>query len=140
MLTETEQHLVHRVAIQDVMLNYAAGIDDRNYEQYKSCFADSVEVLNFGTKTFTGIDAWLEYVWSALEKYDATQHLLGQPLISLSGNNAQLRTDVQALHYLKGEDKNIFTLWATYETRMRQIAGNWKITQHRLVVRGTQQI
>jgi hypothetical protein len=30
-----------------------------------------------------------------------------------------------------------FTLWGTYQTDMARIGGEWKITRHQLVSRGT---
>ena len=37
--------LEDRLAIQDVMTRYAAGVDDRDFEQYRGCFADDVEIV-----------------------------------------------------------------------------------------------
>ena len=75
-----------RIALQDLMLNYAAGVDERDFERYKACFAEHVEVFNFGAQTFHGLDAWLDYVWEALENYSSTQHLLGPQLATIEGN------------------------------------------------------
>ena len=74
----SSQMIADRIALQDVMLNYAAGVDDRNHDLYQSCFTDDVEVLDFGPETYNGKAEWLEYVWSALEKYSASQHMLGR--------------------------------------------------------------
>lgn len=133
MLPET---IADRAAIQDVMLKYAAGVDERDLELYRSCFAADVEIVNFGSQTYHGLDSWVEYVWAALEKYQATQHMLGPSLISLDGDGADVRTDVQALHYLKAEQAETFTLWANYKTAMQRIEGQWKITRHSLHVTG----
>jgi hypothetical protein len=113
MLPET---IADRAAIADVMLKYAAGVDERDLNLYRSCFSNNVEILNFGSQTYQGIDNWTEYVWSSLEKYQATQHMLGPSLITMDGDKASVRTDVQALHYLKEGGIKIFTLWATYKT------------------------
>ena len=134
MLAET---LADRAAIQDVMLKYAAGVDERDLELYRSCFADDVEILNFGSQAYHGLDTWAEYVWAALEKYNATQHMLGPSLITIDGDSAEVRTDVQALHYLKDGDAETFTLWATYNTLMQRIQGHWKIKRHSLQLTGT---
>ena len=134
MLPET---IADRAAIADVMLKYAAGVDERDLNLYRSCFSNNVEILNFGSQTYQGIDNWTEYVWSALEKYQATQHMLGPSLITLDGDKASVRTDVQALHYLKEGDIKIFTLWATYKTEMQRLQDDWKITRHALHVIGT---
>ncbi|MDX1735461.1 MAG: nuclear transport factor 2 family protein [Halioglobus sp.] len=124
------------LAIQQVMLNYAAGVDERDRERYSNCFAEDVEVIGFGTQTYRGRDAWVDYVWNALTQYTATQHMLGPILATLDGERATTRSDVQALHLLAGSDER-FTLWATYHTAMGLIDGQWRITRHELKVCAT---
>lgn len=46
-----EQYLADRIALQDVMLKYAAGVDERDFDLYASCFMDNVEILDFGEST-----------------------------------------------------------------------------------------
>lgn len=135
----SDQWAADRLALQDVMLRYAAGVDERDFDMYRSCFADDVEVLGFGPETVHGGDAWLEYVKNALERFGPTQHMLGPQLATVDGDKAHCRTDVQALHYLKEPEGQTLTLWATYETDMERVDGQWKIKRHRLVSRGTRQ-
>ena len=40
---------------------------------------------------------------------------------------------------LKEPEGEILTLWATYETDMKRVDGDWKIYRHRLVSRGIRQ-
>jgi ketosteroid isomerase-like protein len=133
----SDQSVADRIACQDVMLKYAAGVDNRDFDLYRSCFADDVEVLGFGEETINGGDAWLQYVKTALERFGPTQHMLGPQLATIDGDKAECRTDVQAHHYMKDAESTTLTLWATYETNMQRIDGEWKITRHRLVSRGT---
>ena len=126
-----------RIAVQDVMLRYAAGVDDRDMDLYRSCFADDVEVVGFGTEVYHGAEAWTAYVTKALEAYGPTQHMLAPMLATIDGDSADARTDVQALHYLKEPEGGTLTLWATYRSQMRRMDGQWKITRHELVSRGT---
>ena len=126
-----------RIALQDVMLSYAAGVDERDFDLYRSCFADDVEVHGFADETVHGADAWLDYVKNALERFGPTQHMLGPQLASVDGDRARCRTDVQALHYLKEPEGGTLTLWATYKSDMRRIDGRWRIVRHELVSRGT---
>ena len=126
-----------RIALQDVMLSYAAGVDERDFDLYRSCFADEVEVVGFGDETVHGAEAWLAYVKNALERFGPTQHMLGPQLATVDGDNAHCRTDVQALHYLKEPEGSTLTLWATYKSDMRRIDGRWRIVRHELVSRGT---
>jgi uncharacterized protein (TIGR02246 family) len=126
-----------RQALQDVMLRYAAGVDERDFAMYRSCFADDVEVVGFGADVIQGADAWVAFVSAALEQYGATQHMLGPQLAAIDGDSADTRNDVQAMHELKDGDGALFTLWATYRTRMRKRDGQWKIVRHELVPRAT---
>jgi hypothetical protein len=131
------QYVADRIALMDVMLTYAKGVDERDLALYRSCFADQVEVLGFGDQTYHDADAWIAYVTEALERFGATQHMLGPQLATVHGDTAHCRTDVQALHYMKDAPGTTLTLWATYETDMTRIDGGWKIFRHRLVPRGT---
>ena len=38
---------------------------------------------------------------------------------------------------MKDKPNTTLTLWATYESEMRRIDGEWKIARHKLVPRGT---
>ena len=129
-------YVADRLAVQDVMLRYAAGVDELDMDMYRSCFADDVEVVGFGADTVHGGDAWTTYVRGALERFEATQHMLGPMPASIDGDEADCRTDVQAQHFLKDAPGETLTLWATYKTRMRRISGEWKIARHELVTRG----
>ncbi len=132
----SDSYVADRIALQDVMLRYAAGVDERDFEMYASCFAEDVEVLDFGAETIHGRDNWVAFVVDALDKYGATQHMLGPQKATIDGDTAQTRSDVQALHYLKGTEETL-TLWATYNTQMKRINGEWKISRHQLTARGT---
>jgi len=128
-----------RTALQDVMLNYAAGVDERDIERYTACFAPQVEVHNLSDRTFHDRDSWVEYVWGALTQYRSTQHLLGPQYAYLERDaqgtqHAQTRSDVQAMHVFADSEERL-TLWATYQTRMTRIEGRWLITRHELQVR-----
>jgi uncharacterized protein (TIGR02246 family) len=131
------QYVADRIALMDVMLRYGKGVDQRDMDLYASCFADDVEVVGFGAETFRGRDAWVGYVKKALEAYGPTQHMLGPQLATVDGDTAHCRTDVQALHYMKNEATKTLTLWATYNTDMKRVDGEWKIARHHLEPRGT---
>ena len=133
----SDQLTADRIALQDVMLRYAAGVDERDMDLYRSCFTEDVEVLGFGEAVVHGADAWVDYVREALKQYGPTQHMLGPQLATVDGDTAHARTDLQALHYMAEAEDTTLTLWATYESDMRRVDGEWKIFRHRLVPRGT---
>ena len=129
--------LAERLAVQDVMTRYAAAVDDRDMEAYRQCFADDVEIVGFGKETVIGGDTWAKDVEGKLEAFGPTQHMLGPQLVTIEGDTASTRTDVQAFHYLKDKPGTTLTLWATYFTDYRKVDGEWKISRHELVSRGT---
>lgn len=126
-----------RIALQDVMLRYAAGVDERDMDLYRSCFAPEVEVVGMAPEPIHGLEAWIEFVDRALERYGATQHMLGPQLATIREDEASARTDVQALHVMKDAPGEVFVLWATYRTELRRINREWKIVRHELVPRAT---
>ncbi len=131
------QQLADRLACQDVMASYAKGVDERDFELYRSCFADDVKIIGFGDSQIDGADAWTEYVVGALNNFAKTQHMLGPQLASISGDSADCRTDVQAWHLMKEPANQTLTLWATYLSQMQRTDAGWKITRHELVSRAT---
>ena len=133
----TDQWSADRIALQDVMLRYAAGVDERDFALYRSCFADDVEVVGFGDETIRGADQWLAYVKRALQAYGSTQHMLGPQYATIDGDHAHARTDVQALHFLADRPDTTLTLWATYESDLVRTSDGWKIRRHELISRGT---
>lgn len=127
-----------RRQLQDVMLSYAAAVDDRDMARYRACFVEEAEIVGFGEETVTGADAWTTSVESQLDAFSSTQHLMSPQLASITGDTASARTDVQALHVLKDGNGAMFTLWATYLTDFVRKDDGWKISRHELVIRGTQ--
>ena len=126
-----------RFAAQDVIIQYAACIDDRDFETYRECFADDVELHGFGAEPIRGVNAWIDFVHKALSTFSATQHLLGPPQVKLAGDSAEMRTDLQAQHFLREPKGRIFTLWGTYRTALSRTDRGWKMTRHELVTRAT---
>lgn len=128
-----------RLAVQDVMLRYAAGVDDRDFEAYAAVFTDDVEVVGFADEPIVGREAWVAFVKQALERFGATQHMLGPTLATVDGDRAHCRTDLQALHELASRPGGLFVLWATYETDMVRCDAGWKIVRHQLVRRAARE-
>ena len=126
-----------RFSAQDVIIQYAACIDDRDFDQYRDCFTTDVELHGFGSNVIRGVDDWFDFVHKALENFSATQHLLGPPQVELNGDAAQMRTDLQAQHFFREPKGRIFTLWGTYRTQLVRTDRVWKIKRHELVTRAT---
>jgi len=136
-MTLDDSDLADRLAVQDVIVNYANCIDDKEWEAYRSCFAPDVEMLGFGPEPIRGIDAWLQFVEKALESYRQTQHMLGPPNIQITGDVAHMRTDLQALHWATEPAGKVFSLWGAYRTDLARSPDGWRMTRHQLDVWAT---
>lgn len=124
----SEDHL----AIQAVIVNYAAGIDEQAWDAYRECFVPDVEMLGFSAEPMHGVETWVAFVEGVITRYRATQHLLGVPQITIAGDTATIRTPLQALHFPKEAGGEIFSLWGTYYTEVARTPDGWRMTQHRL--------
>ena len=134
-----------RIKIVENMNKYAIGIDTKNYELFRSIFLDDVEVTVIydpnwrgGEEVkFNGKENWVKYVEEAISQYRATQHMLGNPMITFDGEIAIVRTDLQASHYYINDPEAKTTLWGFYETHMVK-KENWKIIKHTLTSIGSE--
>jgi ketosteroid isomerase-like protein len=92
------QDLLDRVAIQDVLLRYAQGVDRRDLAQVASCFTpDAAYAGALGTGSIGDALAQLAAV---LPKYVRTLHFLGNHSITIAGDTARSETYALAHHLL----------------------------------------
>ena len=134
------QELLDKKATMDVMIRYATSVDNRDLERYRTCFVDDVQVVGFGDASYPSADDFVAYVREALERFGATQHLMGNQVVEFQegGDVAHTYTDVQATHFMADDPEAILTLYATYFDIMVRIDGEWKIRHHELRPRGSQ--
>ncbi|MDE0886234.1 MAG: nuclear transport factor 2 family protein [Myxococcota bacterium] len=125
--------LLDKQAISEVLYNYAAGCDQRDWELFRGCFCDEVEIdlssWNGNPPTSLPLDTWVEGVRSGLSGFDATQHLSGNHLVEVNGEEARATSNIQASHML-GQERVVLGGW--YDTRLVRQAGRWRIARSQL--------
>ena len=134
-----------RFKIIETMNKYAIGIDTKDYLLFRSIFLDDVKVKVIfdpnwreeGEVSFNSKEDWVAYVKESIDQYRATQHMLGNPMISFDGEIAVVRTDLQATHYYIDKPEVKTVLWGFYETHMVKDQ-NWKIIKHILTSIGSE--
>jgi len=131
----TLQDLIDRATVGDTILNYATGIDRRDWALYRSIFADEVE---FDFETWSGQppamvsgDDWVASVRETLACFDATAHVITNPVVTLAGDAATIVAHMTATHYLDGETQ---VLGGYYTDRLVRHGAGWKIVACRLVI------
>jgi hypothetical protein len=78
--------LIARAAIHDVVLRYCRGIDRLDRDLVRSCYhADATDEHG----SFSGgVEAYLDWVFRLVPKYDATQHLVANHLAEFGAGGA----------------------------------------------------
>ena len=123
-----------RLAVQDVMSAYTSRVDEKDFARYLDCFHEDVEVEGFDIeRQLKGHSEIRDFVVPALAQFRATQHLIGPPLVTLDGDNAHARTDIQASHFYAGSETRAHILVGLYETDFVRTEAGWKIIRHQLI-------
>jgi 3-phenylpropionate/cinnamic acid dioxygenase small subunit len=127
----TVETLVARAQIGDVVIRYATGIDTRDWDLYRSVFADEVD---FDFSSFRGAparmtaDDWVKRVRRTQTGFDATTHYSSNHVIDLNGDAATCVSYMVAHHVLKSAPGGTsYMIGGHYINRLRQIGGAWKI-------------
>jgi ketosteroid isomerase-like protein len=134
---EASKHLLDRQELADLLIRYAAAIDQKDMDAMRALFVPEVEAVGFGRETIRGLDAWVAFVNRQIAHFHATQHMLGPQLAEIDGDEANTRTDLQATHWMSEPKGEVFTLWGSYLTRMQRTPDGWRISRHGLDIRGT---
>ena len=129
------QSLLDKQAISEVLYRYAAGCDRRDWDLFRECFCDEVEIdlssWNGNPPAVLPLDAWVNGVRAGLSGFDATQHLSANHLIEIDGDRAHATSNVQASHML-GDERVILGGW--YDTHLVRRGGKWRIARSALNV------
>jgi hypothetical protein len=131
---EAVARLLDERAVRDVMLRYARGVDDRDREQVRSCFAADAFVAGTG---HAGVrDEYLDRLFAAVEGFGVTMHTIGNQVVEVDGDSARTETDLIARHFrdAEGRDEEL-VIGVRYHDRLRRADAEWLITRrevHRL--------
>lgn len=135
----THEELVDRAKIEDHILNYATGIDQHQWDLYRSIFADEI-MLDFSS--WSGqpaarlpADDWVAGVRATLEPFDATQHVLTNFQIVLDEDRATCSCYMAAHHHLvTGELREMHSIGGYYVHELKRNGTGWLIDRTQLNV------
>jgi 3-phenylpropionate/cinnamic acid dioxygenase small subunit len=123
------QQLVDQQAIADLCARYAFALDARDWQQLESCFtADPVFVHPAGR--LEGFPAILARTSAALDPLDATQHLLGNVVVTVDGDTATATSYFQAQHVRAGTPGgDTYLIAGSYTDTLVRTPVGWRIDQ-----------
>lgn len=120
-------------AIEAVLVRYANGIDRKDMEMVRSCFAPDVRAEYSGTVLTQGVEAVLDLV-AVVHQYRSTLHLMGNFDVAVTGDTA--RSVCRCVAYLVRDDEGRESLAMralAYEDELERSGGEWRITARRHV-------
>ncbi len=127
------QMLLDRMVITDVSTRYAAGVDMRDKELYRSCFVDEIKIdfssMGMGEAMMMNADVWVDQAFTMISNYQSTQHIITNHDININGDEAASIAYVQAQHF---NADNYFTLGGYYTNKLVRTPDGWRISELKL--------
>jgi hypothetical protein len=119
-------------AVLELSTRYASGIDLRDWSAYRRCFTDELRI-DFSSFTHrpappapVAADDWVSMVRSTIDGFESTQHLIGNQVVTLDGDEGGYTAYVQAQHWMSRDRWYLIGGW--YENRVRRQADGWRIS------------
>jgi len=133
------QILLDRMEISDTVIRYATGIDMRDWEAYRSCFTEEVEIdfssFAGGGPERLSADRWVRRVRRIVEGFRSTQHISTNHVVRIRGDEATCVSYMVAQHYLPNDQgDNTCTLGGYYTNELVRTPKGWRIRRCKLTV------
>jgi SnoaL-like domain len=131
--TSKIDELYDRTLITEVIYRYSTGVDNRDWELFRSCFTDPVNADFTSTgapapRTFP-LDTWVRVVQKTVSPFRVTQHYNSNVTINVNGDEASAVVYLKARH-LRADDPDGKRLWDVggyYTDRLVRTPGGWKL-------------
>ena len=132
----TLDDLLAERAITRALVKFARAMDERDWAALDALTTEDM-TADVGTGPLEGRAALVENMRAFLDDCGPTQHLLGNVLIEVDGDDATSRAYVADLHLGQGELRNeTFRTLGDYHDRWRRIDGQWRIVHRTKLNRG----
>ena len=149
MTEPTAAGLADRQAIIDVVIQYATGIDQRDWALYEACFTDPVEI-DFSSwsgrpaRTMPAAE-WVRAVRSTNGNFETTQHLSTNHVVRIASSDAATCVSaMHAQHWYSAErlrqlgqdatEPRWCTLGGSYTNTLTRTPSGWRIARCQLTV------
>lgn len=126
------RELADRQAIRDLISRYAAAIDDRDFGAVAACFADDAKAEYSGHVLEPGVTAIVRHL-ELIRSIPASTHLIGNVLIELRGDQADVRSQA-VVHLVLGTAPGqglVLIRGLHYHDRVVRQAERWVIAERR---------
>jgi len=119
-------------AIVDLTIAYAWALDTKQVEQLRDIFTPDATASLRGVDC-EGVDAIINRIGGSVTRLDATQHVISNHQVTIDGDQATCRCQLQSQHVKHGvEGGDTFLIGGYYEDRLARTSDGWRIT-HRVM-------
>jgi 3-phenylpropionate/cinnamic acid dioxygenase small subunit len=116
-----------KLAIGEVLVRYATGIDRRDWPRFRTCWTDDVETDYAGLR-IDGVDALTDYMTAAHRDMGETRHQLSNFAIDVDGDTATARSYVHAVLMVRpGDPEAYIDVIGSYDDDLVRAAEGWRI-------------
>jgi hypothetical protein len=122
--------LADGLAIRDLLYRYAHGVDRRDLDLIRSCFAP--EARYEGALAVGTVADMLAALPAAMARYAATMHFMGAPAVTIDGDAARSETRTLAHHLLREPPAGLRTVAIRYEDLLERRPAGWLIVARRV--------
>jgi 3-phenylpropionate/cinnamic acid dioxygenase small subunit len=129
-----------KLAVAETLYRYAKGVDERDWDAYRSIFTERVTV-DFSSYDATRApvemptDDWIAQIRPLFTGLHATQHLMANPLAEVNGDRATVTMYVRAHHVFEPHvDDSWFTIGGFYDDELVRSSEGWLLTRVKLTV------
>ena len=134
--------LVDRLALTDLVAQYAIAVDHRDEPALTVLFADDAELVQPAglvrrgwNATLTGNVGIAAGVLEAVAHLHSTRHVVSQQIVDLSGDTARGQVYGEAHHvYATGGGHRDYVVAMRYQDEYRRADGAWRISRRELSV------
>lgn len=111
------------------MARYAGAIDAKDYAAIGTCFTeDALASYSSFSEPLEGREAILAHMRKALEPLATTQHIFGNFIVDVDGDEARASCAIIAQHLGSGDaSENYYLSGGQYSLRLQKPDGEWKI-------------
>ncbi|MFV8783127.1 nuclear transport factor 2 family protein [Microbulbifer sp. SA54] len=128
---------------------YAEGLDNKDWQQVRDCFAEEV-FLDYGPIVDPGgspdqprpADDWVATLQRNIGGFDLTRHTICNHRVEVDGENVRCTAYLVADHIILQDSQmpiagpdNIATVVGEYTNQYRHVGGEWKIFRSRLDIK-----
>ncbi len=123
-------HLRHEAKqdIAEVLIRYATGIDRRDWELFRTCFADPCHLDYPGIGTWGSVDAITEFMASSHAGMGHTMHRISNIAIDVDGDTARARCYVDGV-LMAPDGRSGLNPLGYYDDELVHTADGWRIAR-----------